>query len=156
MSKVMSNVESRPLMLKVATAGDLMTDNPVSVGVDATVDEAIEMLARKGFSAAPVIDLSGRAVGVVSLADVMCHERERRSVPCLAPEDADMPGVMAAPTLVRDIMTPVVFSVTPDTSATEVVKLMLDWKVHHLFVIDDHNVLVGVISTLDVLAAIGR
>jgi CBS-domain-containing membrane protein len=53
-------------------------------------------------------------------------------------------------------MTPVVFSVTPDTPAPEVVRQMLDWNVHHLFVIDNSQVLVGVISTLDVLKHLHR
>ena len=54
-------------------------------------------------------------------------------------------------TRVRDIMTPVVFCVTPQTPVAQVIEEMLALKVHRLFVVDRDRVLVGVISALDVL-----
>jgi CBS domain-containing protein len=52
---------------------------------------------------------------------------------------------------VEDIMTPVVLSVKPDDSASEVVKNMLAWRVHRVFVVENSGTLVGVISTVDIL-----
>ena len=52
---------------------------------------------------------------------------------------------------IRDLMTPVVFSVSPTTPAHKVVEQLVDLKVHRLFVVDDDGVLVGVISALDIL-----
>lgn len=54
-------------------------------------------------------------------------------------------------TCVADIMTPIVFSVTPETPARKVVQEMLDLKVHRVFVVDKAGVLVGVISASDIL-----
>ena len=48
-------------------------------------------------------------------------------------------------------MTPVVYSVQPNTSVGNVVEKMLDKHVHRLFVVDDMGVLIGVISTFDIL-----
>ena len=48
-------------------------------------------------------------------------------------------------------MTPAVFSVTPGTPAIQVVEQILALNVHRLFVVDETNILVGVISALDVL-----
>jgi len=45
----------------------------------------------------------------------------------------------------------VVFSVTPDTPSRQVVEEMLRLLVHRLFVVDRAGVLVGVISTIDIL-----
>lgn len=58
---------------------------------------------------------------------------------------------MVDPTRVRDIMTPVVFTVGLRTAAAKVVEQMLSLKVHRLFVVDEDLALVGVISSLDVL-----
>jgi predicted transcriptional regulator len=55
------------------------------------------------------------------------------------------------PTQVRDIMTPVVFAVPPDTPAYKVIEDMLAHKVHRLFVVGSDGVLIGTISTVDVL-----
>jgi CBS domain-containing protein len=55
------------------------------------------------------------------------------------------------PTTVAEIMTPAIFTVSLETPAPEVVKRMLELKVHQLFVLDGDLALVGVISPLDVL-----
>jgi CBS-domain-containing membrane protein len=159
MSQVAQVREATRLTLQADTAAELMSDNPISIRDDATIQEATELLTRRGFSAAPVIDLSGRPVGVVSRSDILVHDRERLSGPYLAPDDADGPeveDVRRDPARVRDIMTPAVFSVTPATTAASVVEQMLDLNVHHLFVVDAHGVLIGVISTLDVLRRLRR
>jgi CBS domain-containing protein len=54
-------------------------------------------------------------------------------------------------TRVAEIMTPAVFTISLETPAREVVKRMLELKVHQLFVMDEELALVGVISALDVL-----
>jgi CBS domain-containing protein len=142
-----------------------MMPNPLSIRADATVREAIEMLTDHGFSAAPVIDEAGRPLGVVSRADILVHDREKGTRPNTAPyyEQADLatragerlgPGfhVESVDTaLVRDIMTPAVFSVAPNTAAAKVVEQMLGLKVHRLYVVESDGTLVGVISALDIL-----
>jgi CBS-domain-containing membrane protein len=144
------------LVLCANTAQELMTPNPVSIRSDATVAELVVLLTDKGIAAAPVIDEAGQPVGVVSRADVVAHDRESASVPEYYSEPtAATTGTSAAKggdsARVRDIMTPVLFSVRPDTPAPRVVEEMLAMKVHRLFVIDESGVLVGVISTLDIL-----
>ena len=154
------------LTLDVRRAAELMVANPVSIRENATVQEVITLLTDKGFSAAPVIDAAGRPIGVVSRADIVAHQRESFAVisavsPSAEENQAAAPaqeaGRQEGPaakeyrTLVRDIMTPVVFSVAPDASAAKVVQEMVALKVHRLFVVDSGSVLIGVISALDVL-----
>lgn len=135
------------LVLDALRAADLMTPNPMSLRAEATVPEAIAWLTEKGFSAAPVIDPSGRAVGVVSRADILVHERERLRSAVGSPDDA---------TTVADIMTPAVFSVTPQMPVELVVEQLLTLNVHQLYVVDEHQALIGVISAHDVLRRLHR
>jgi len=153
------------LTLWAESAADLMMTNPMSIRANATVRETIEMLTEHGFSAAPVIDKAGRAVGVVSRADILVHDREKGKNAGSASyyEQADLTtragerlGVgfhiqAMESTLVRDIMTPAVFSVRPDTPAAKVVEQMVALKVHRLYVVEPDGTLVGVISAQDVL-----
>jgi CBS domain-containing protein len=147
-----------------------MSPNPLSIQARATVVEATAFLTDHGFSAAPVIDEAGRPVGVVSRTDLLVHDRERMTHPCSVPEREEPEAREAAwqhplpwgfaleevdPTLVADIMTPTVFSVLPDTSAEQVIEEMLGLRIHQLFVVDAQQVLVGVISALDVLRHLG-
>lgn len=152
------------LALDADTAEELMTSNPISLRKGATVHEAIALLTDRNFDAAPVIDENGRPIGVVTVTDILVHDREyarylksgdvasradARDEAARLPEDFGIEVVDRTP--VEDIMTPTVFTVDADTTAAEVVRRMLDLKVHHLFVADRDGVLVGVISTCDIL-----
>jgi CBS domain-containing protein len=150
---------SLPRMVLVAdTAEELMTPNPISIHATAALPEALELLTERGFSAAPVIDEAGRPLGVLSRTDLLVHKREQSKrtqlddqtdwdVPPRGPR-AEHPGDT---TVVRDLMTPVIFTVTPETTTRRVVEQMLSLRVHHLFVVDKDGILVGVIGALDLL-----
>jgi CBS domain-containing protein len=151
------------LVLKAETATDLMTPNPLSIRADASVKEAVAFLVDKGISGAPVIDAAGRPVGVLSQFDLLVHDREKAEYVVPDPEYIDANPALhrrlrenfqiekVDRTRVRDVMTPLVFTVAPDTPAGTVVEDMLGRKIHRLFVVDENGLLVGVISALDVL-----
>lgn len=139
-----------------------MIPNPLSIREDAVVKEAVIFLVEKGFSAAPVIDRAGRPVGVLSRADIIVHDREKveyadafrkypdwAGVPEVLGDGFQVENVDRTP--VRDVMTPVVFSVAPETPAAQVIENLLNLRVHRLFVVDGGGILLGVISTVDVL-----
>jgi CBS domain-containing protein len=166
----------RPLLvLRAQTAADLMTPNPVSLCEKATIREAATFLTERGISAAPVINEAGAPIGVLSQTDLVIHDREK--ITCLRNrqgpgEDfwefaegpgesrgvwlgsvADAPSIepMDETTLVRDVMTPTVFTVRLEAPSAQVVEDMLALRVHRLFVVDDGGVLVGVVTATDVL-----
>ncbi len=154
------------LTLQADTAADLMSENPISLRADASVQEAIALMTDRGFAAAPVIDDTGRPIGVVSVTDILVHDREYvRYLKSDATVTADLRNRSSLPedmgieivdrTPISEIMTPAVFTIRPDTSAAEVVRTMLARKVHHLFVADESGVLVGVISMGDILRKLG-
>jgi predicted transcriptional regulator len=127
------------LSLSAETAADLMVLNPVSIRANATVKDAVVLFTDRGISAAPVIDEAGHPVGVISHSDIIAHDRER-----------ELNGHGASH--VRDIMTPALFSVPPELAAAKVVEQMVGLNVHRLFVVDSSGLLLGVISTFDILS----
>jgi CBS domain-containing protein len=154
------------LLLPAETAADLMTPNPVSIPAGALVGEAVVLLTERGFSAAPVIDEAGRPVGVISRTDILVHDRESDGARGSCQSQEVRAGVARDAarlhhegfqvrsvdrTCVRDIMTPTVLCVTPETPANRVVQQLLRLNVRRLFVVDEGGVLIGVISAVDVL-----
>jgi CBS domain-containing protein len=151
------------MALEAETAEDLMSANPISLQRDATVHEAIALMTDRDFDAAPVIDAKGRPVGVVTITDILVHDREYvrylktgdvtarsdEKVHANIPEDFGIEIVDR--TRVDEIMTPAVFTVAANTPAPTVVRSMLEKKVHHLFVADREGTLIGVISACDIL-----
>lgn len=154
------------LVLDASTAADLMNPKPISVEADESIRHATAFLVDNGYTAAPVIDEAGKLMGVLSQTDLLIHQRE--AVAGAYPsgdflEESGLPDRLAAQitttiealdvdqTRVRDVMTPVVFSVSPTTPASKVVDQLLKQGVHRLYVVDDSGVLVGIVSTIDIL-----
>jgi CBS domain-containing protein len=127
------------LTLEAKTAEELMTPNPVSISEHAAIMDAASVLSNRDFSALAVINDAGRPVGVVSRTDIVRREAKPSST-----------------TDVREIMTATVVSVRPEDPAWEVIARMVAFKVHRLFVVDRTGVLIGVISTFDIVRKLRR
>jgi CBS domain-containing protein len=125
--------------LKAKTAREIMNPDPHSIEETKTADDAANFLTHRGFGATVVIDQAGRPLGVVTKTDLLIHDLERKAAGKSEPAD------------VRDVMTPAIFSVRQDTPAKSVIEQMLALHVHHLFVVDNQGIVVGVISPMDVL-----
>jgi CBS domain-containing protein len=108
------------------------------VGPDASVFEALEILARHEVGALPVLE-SGKLVGIVSERD---YTRK-----------IALQGKNSREARVADIMTRNVLVVKPSTRATACMSLMSSKKIRHLPVMDGDK-LVGVLSIRDILDAI--
>ncbi|MEA2423116.1 MAG: hypothetical protein QOF55_2215 [Thermoleophilaceae bacterium] len=62
--------EKRLKKAMAATAADLMTQDPTTVGPDADVHEAARVISSSGHNRLPVVE-HGRLVGVITRADVL-------------------------------------------------------------------------------------
>jgi len=164
MTQTATKGKAQRLVLLAQTAADLMSGKPVSIHETASLAEAAAFLIEKEISAAPVIDDAGRPVGVLSRSDIVRHDSHAATAKpptndfyhvadlfCPPALRGLVHGQRSVPVQVRDIMTPTVLSVAPNATALAVVAELLAMKIHRLFVIDDCGVLVGVISTFDVL-----
>jgi CBS domain-containing protein len=154
------------LFLRASSAQEVMSGNPLSLDAHATVLEAAALFLDKGISAAAVINEAGHPIGMLSRTDLIRYQRENAGTLTAADRqrlqdavelsrgDLIGPGfqVMSGDgTPVSQLMTPTVFKVIPEMPIELVIKEMLHHKVHHLCVVDRFNVLVGMISPLDIL-----
>ncbi len=109
-----------------------------SVAADATVYEALQVMAEKNIGAVLVLE-QGKLAGILSERDYA-----RKVI---------LQGRSSLNTPVKEIMTQQVFYVRPDQTIEECMALMTDKRIRHLPVLED-NRLVGVISIGDVVKAI--
>lgn len=127
-------------------AVDLMTENPRTIRQGASVADAIEVLEHLDIRHLPVIDDDDNLVGMLS-------DRDLR--PLLGERDEEDP-VRRARTLVSDLMTSAVVSVSTDTEISEVIELMLDNKIGAVPVVDGDGHVVGIVSYVDILRALAE
>jgi CBS domain-containing protein len=110
-----------------------------SIGPDATVYDALTLMAEKDVGALLVLDNVGQLVGILSERDYA-----RKIV---------LKGKTSRETPVREIMTGKVLWVRPDQTIEEIMALMTNKRIRHLPVLEEGR-LVGVISIGDVVKAI--
>ncbi len=141
-----------PITLEADGARDMMTAAPVAVYETTSLRDVAEKLVR--FSAVPVIDTERRVVGVLSRTDLArALQDDRPPAELDVPVDAERPsGLEYHPQRrVGDAMNRDFYSVPLAATAAEVIRHMVDKSIGRVFVVDDFNKLVGVISSTDVL-----
>ena len=138
-------------------ASDVMTRNILSVKPDATIAEAIRLMLDNRISGLPVLDETGRLVGILTEGDLLRRgetgtERHRprwleilMGPGRLADEYVRTHGRRIAEVMTRD---PV--GVSPDTPLEEIVALMERHRIKRVPVLDG-DVPVGILSRADLL-----
>jgi acetoin utilization protein AcuB len=121
-----------------------MTTNPFTISPDHTVPEAHEIMAEHGVKRLPVIH-KGKLVGVVSKEDI-----DRYSPSKATSLSMGEITYLLAKTKIKQIMAKDLITVSPDALLEEAAILMRDNKVSFLPVVDDKEVLVGIITESDI------
>lgn len=125
-----------------------MTVNPVTVGPDATLDQALEQLEEYGFRHLPVVE-KGSVVGIVSDRDLRLATSWLGSNSRLEGVDGEeVPGVKR----VREIMTSPVHTLPRTAFPGGAAQDMLDRQIGAIPVVEDGE-LVGIVTETDLLRA---
>lgn len=145
-------------------AKDVMTLAVLTVREDMTVRELATFLTENEISGAPVQDARGKLVGVVSLRDIVESatesEEELSEKPRpiskmgwgnrLTPNELSQMHIENEGLLVREIMTPSVYTIDVGAAVSEVAQAMISGHVHRL-VVTQKDKPVGIVSTIDLL-----
>ncbi len=110
-----------------------------SVGPDASVQEALDLLAKHNVGALLVMDVDGKVAGILSERDIV--------------RKVGLRGKSADKTKVQDVMTGKVLYVEADQSVEECMALMDEKGIRHLPVYEK-GTLLGLISIRDVLRTV--
>lgn len=149
-------------------ARDVMTAEPVCVAPSTTIQELARVFKVHEISGAPVVDQGGTLLGVVSKTDLV--RRAMKGSSDMPPaslfevlfEQGDEDGAEGAEVIreplahVQDFMTKAPVTATPSTPVDEVVRRMFDHRIHRTIVVDEQNVPVGIITSLDMLGVFSQ
>jgi CBS-domain-containing membrane protein len=144
------------------TAADLMSRELTLVPQEMSLPAAAHLLSRAGVSGAPVVDETGRCVGVLSTTDFVHfvggeYANHRRFAPRSAEGICEWQLIAAAslPTdAVRLHMTADPVTAEPDTPLSELAHGMLDAHIHRVVIVDADGRPTGLVSSTDILAAV--
>ncbi len=138
-------------------ASDIMTTSVVTVTPDTAVGEIAKLFLERHISGVPVVDASGRVLGIVSEGDLMRRPEsgtERRpswwlrffaSGKELAEAYVKTHGMRAEDVMTRDVVT-----VGEDTTVGEIAQLLEERRIKRVPVVSDGKV-VGLVSRANLL-----
>jgi acetoin utilization protein AcuB len=137
-----ANVTKEHTML---TVNDLMTVDPTTVKETDSLMTVIGRMKREGCRQLPVVDSSGKLVGMITDRDL----RLAMNTPHVTKKAIDQIGMLKQVSA-DSIMTPDPVTTQPDVSAQIVATQLATYKFGALPVVED-GVLVGIISVTDYL-----
>jgi CBS domain-containing protein len=129
---------------------DLMEKEVLTVKADDLVEDLLDALVGKHIHGAPVVDESGKLVGIVSQLDIYFGTMTRSGE-----EGAGARGKKRGDLKVGEIMTAPAVSVGETTKIPDLCKMMHKLRIHRVPVVRQQKV-IGMVSSLDICAAVAR
>ncbi len=144
-------------------AGEIMTKNVITVNAGDDVEKMARLLLEHRISGLPVVDDSGKLVGVVSETDLVLQEKPVRTpfyvVIFDSPIYLEKPNRFihdikrAVAQKVGDLMSTKPYTVGPEASIEDVATIMTEKDVNRVPVVDDDGKLIGIITRQDIIKA---
>jgi CBS domain-containing protein len=141
--------------------GEVMTRDPILVQPQTSLEEAIKILAEKRIGGLPVVDDSGKLLGVISEGDLMWQEAELKPPAYIMLLDSviylENPGRYqrelhkALGQTVGEVMSDHVWTIKPEKSVKDAARLLNEKRIDRLPVIDDNGHVVGIITRGDIV-----
>lgn len=125
----------------------LMSSPVVSVTADTLLEAAYRILVERRISSVPVVDGAGKAVGVLSLTDLL-HLGRLQPASLAGIQPLELPKETVGEHMHEGVLT-----IRPDSPTAVAAKTMVEHHVHRLYV-EEEGSLVGVFSIEEVLVAV--
>jgi CBS domain-containing protein len=145
------------------TLRDVMTTSVIFVKPETPLKEVARQLVEHGISGVPVVDTSGRVVGVVSEADFVVKETGTAALPHRPLERLFGESKLTrsyraklAATTAAEAMTAPAITISVRRSVGEAARLMTSRRINRLVVVDEEGRLVGIVSRADLVRAYVR
>lgn len=141
---------------------DIMTKDVITVTLDDNVEKCASLLIKHNLSGLPVLDESGKLVGIVTEGDLI-----RRASRIKGPAVLEVLGGMiyldspkkfmdelksSMGQKAKDVMTKKVVTIEPDQTIEEGATLLVEKNVKRLPVISKEGELVGIVSRRDIMS----
>jgi CBS domain-containing protein len=132
--------------LKTLTVQDAMSSEAIEVCQDESLERSATIMMKHHVSGLPVVDGEGRCVGMLTAYDFVNAFASEQS-------SEHSPSVQ---TSVGSQMTAMVQSASKNTSLLDAARKMCDEHIHRLPVLDGSGRVTGVITSLDIVAAVAN
>ncbi|RXJ93786.1 CBS domain-containing protein [Malaciobacter molluscorum] len=124
---------------------DLMTKNIIYIDSNATLNEAYELLKDKQVSHIPIVSFGKKIVGLI----------DKKLILNYLIEDLDNSKDILQRKL-EDFYLPEVITADPSADIRSVCKVMLDFKLGAIPIVNEEDIIVGIVSKTDIIKAVSH
>lgn len=146
-------------------AKDIMTKDVITVTEDTSIKTLSDLFIKYKVNGFPVLDQDGQLVGIITERNLIEQNKNLHIPTVIALFDAviylesdkkfEEEVKRFNATQVKDIFTPNVVTVSPDTHFDEIASLMAEKSVHSIPVVDGKKI-VGIIGKLDIIKGLAQ
>ena len=136
---------------RISELDRVMTEDVVCIDMDFTLLKAIELCSEKRIRHLPVLDENNRLVGIVTDRDLRYFLSPR--IGTISENNSDRESLSRH---VHQMMVRKVVSATADMTLSEAAQLMLENRVGCLPVVNSDRLVVGIITTADILRYVAQ
>lgn len=138
---------------------DIMTTSVISASEQMPITQIAEIVTRQRIHAVPVVDASGKVVGIVTETDFFTKDPSGALyIPQLfdfikstsLSEGMDM-NTAAADITAKDIMSEKCITVRPETTGEELVGIIRKSNYNSFPVVDENDKLIGIVTVYDMI-----
>ncbi len=129
------------------TVKEMMTTNPITLSRHNNLSDARKLMEEKRFRHLPIVDNNNQLVGLVTQRNVLANSVSQRVM-----IDLEELNRIESGTLLTDIMTRELTTVTTDVKIGDAAQLIYKNKFGCLPVVDKNNQLIGIITDHDFVA----
>ncbi|MGA1931693.1 HPP family protein [Arcobacter sp. YIC-464] len=140
--KKMANIDTNEPIYHV---GDIMTENCVFVKSTATLKEAYEILKKNRVSQIPVVHENKKIYGLINKKIILNEIMD----------DIDNSRLVIQK-YVKDIQASELITTDPISDIRRVAKVMIDFRLDAIPVVNEEDVLVGIVSKTDIIKAVSN
>ncbi|MEL4898281.1 CBS domain-containing protein [Crocosphaera sp. Alani8] len=149
------------------TVAQIMTQNPITVTPQTPLSEAIKVIAEKKISGLPVVDESGKLLGVISETDLMWQETGVEPPPYIMildsviylqnPARYDKEIHKALGQTVGEVMSDKPITIKATQSLKEAAYVMHEKKIRRLPVMDENGTkVIGIVTQGDIIRTMAQ
>lgn len=124
---------------------DSMTRNPYTVGLDQSVSETLDIMSASKVHRLPVVDQKGKVLGLVTESLIASNTPNNSSSLSVYELNYLLNKLKVSDVMVKDI-----FTIGPDALLEEAATLLRKHDIGCLPVVDENNILLGIITHNDI------
>jgi len=139
--------------------GEVMTRKVYLLRPDLSIESAAWLLLQRALSGAPVVDATDELVGFLSMTDLVRERHEHGDTDEAVTDpvlEAGFHSTRISRATVGEVMNLNVLALPPECTLTRAAALMAHDGIHRVPIVSRDRRVVGMLSSLDVLAWLGR